>query len=207
MKNLNIIFQEKNLKHTIMTETYGAKKGKSLMRFKEKISWDRIENKLEKLEIEDIFKNFFDFLQKNELILEHGTRKITEMVLKNNIIEYFDKSKSNLIYFKTESQQKEIKHKNKRITKKIQIITTERDIRKMILSSKANYIQSIDGCLVRWYFIDKNKAITIHDCFMVDYMQVSFLIAKINEGMRVEFHITEEVGNDYSRIFSIFILL
>jgi hypothetical protein len=69
----------------------------------------------------------------------------------------------------------------------------------------ANYIQSQDASLVRWV-LRKTTLITIHDCFLIDYMNISYLISLINEGMNVEFHkiIDNQKNNE---IFSIFIII
>jgi hypothetical protein len=78
------------------------------------------------------------------------------------------------------------------------------DKKKYKIAIVANYIQSQDACLVRWV-LNRVIIITIHDCFMIDYMNISYLIALINEGMRENFH--SIIDQDNKKIFSIFIII
>jgi hypothetical protein len=74
-------------------------------------------------------------------------------------------------------------------------------------SIRANYIHTLDAALVHW-FIQNKPYITIHDCFMIDYINTTYLISKINEGMRIVFHdlkIDQSLNTD--NLFSIFMLL
>jgi hypothetical protein len=78
------------------------------------------------------------------------------------------------------------------------------DKKKYRIAIVANYIQSQDASLVRWV-LNKIIIITIHDCFMIDYMNISYLIALINEGMGQNFH--SIVKENDREIFSIFIII
>jgi hypothetical protein len=62
---------------------------------------------------------------------------------------------------------------------------------------------------VRWW-INQEGGITIHDCFLIDHLNTTYLIAKINEGMRTIFYdlkLNENIHENMNEIFSIFILL
>jgi hypothetical protein len=62
----------------------------------------------------------------------------------------------------------------------------------------------MDASLIRW-FLSKNKGITIHDCFYIDYINLTYITSCINEGMRIGFHDINKVNTD--EIFSIFIII
>ena len=96
---------------------------------------------------------------------------------------------------------------NKRITKQQTILTDTPDNDKIRIASKANYIQSMDASLVRWV-LKKDLIISIHDCFLIDYLSINYFIARINEGMRIIYHdlnIEENIKTE--KMYSIFIIL
>jgi hypothetical protein len=83
-------------------------------------------------------------------------------------------------------------------------MSEEDDKKKYRIAIVANYIQSQDASLVRWV-LNRIIIITIHDCFMIDYMNISYLIALINEGMGENFH--SIINENNKKVFSIFIII
>lgn len=206
-------FTRKTLKDTIMTHTYGALKNTSLERFLKKIKEvfkeDTIDIFLEKKLIH-FFKDFFNFLETKSSIIADST-KIMKKLLKDipkEEITFSDETKIYLTYYKKTTVQIEGKIKGKRITRQEIRLLNEKDLRKLSSSIRANYVQALDGSLVRWFYAMGYKGITIHDCFMVDYMSISFLIAVINQGMRINFHkLNTNINFKEQSIFSLFIIL
>lgn len=203
------IFSRKHLKKTIMIENYGAGEKKCWREFQQEVDMD-VFSEIKKKEISDIFQKFYVFLKINDLILKVRPEMIAEVLSKNDAnwwISLFDEAKVPLIYLTRNIKQIETSKKKRRVTKQHIILTNIIDINKIIIACRANYVQSMDASLVRW-FLKENNAITIHDCFLIDYLNVTYTVSKLNEGIRIIFHdlgIEEQVVTD--EIFSIFIVL
>lgn len=200
------IFNRKNLKKIMMTRNYGCGLKKSFKYFNESIKdITKDYNKIEINEINNIFIKFYKYISENNEINKGDNNIIINFFKKNKSIIFQDLSKTNYKYFKFKEKRIDSTVDNKRYTRIIKKITNIEDIKKYKISIVANYIQSQDACLVRWV-LNRITIITIHDCFMIDYVNISYLIALINEGMNVNFHsISKE--NDYNEIFSIFIVI
>jgi hypothetical protein len=156
-----------------------------------------------------MFRIFYSKLLIGDLILQSSTRNIESLFKNKNYIIKFDNSQeiANCNYYKKEKKQVEILVNKKRYTFQTTKITTIQDAKKANTASRANYVQAIDAKLARWY-LTKQKGITIHDCFMIDYINTTFLISKINEGMRISFHDIETKNNiNTDELYSIFIIL
>jgi DNA-directed RNA polymerase len=110
-----------------------------------------------------------------------------------------------LIYNEKYKKQREIKFNNERYTYlQWGYRKNKMDIKKIKTSIKANYIHSIDACLVRWA-AGRTKIKAVHDCYYIDYINLTYLTSLLNEGMRVRFHQIEDFGE--ISIFSIFICI
>lgn len=202
----NYIFSRK-LKRIIMTHSYSAKERRCWEYFLQVIDLSIYEQ--EKInEITTLFKNFYNFLENNTAILKHTPQVLIHYFDKNEkTIIFENQSRVNLKYNKKKSIQKEIKFAKARYTYTDIILLPEENVRKFKTSIKPNYIHSLDGYLAFW--VRKQfKTLTIHDCFLCDYIQISYLIAKLNEGMRLFFHdiqLDSKINTD--ELFSIFILI
>jgi len=191
-----------------MTINYGASERTCWNYFlyefeKNNYSYDEIS------EIKKIFSEFYKTLITNDSILSKSTKEITNFfeIENNRTIKLIDKCEVNLEYYKSIKKQKETLINGVRYTTQKLIITDKYDNRKRKLASRANYVQSIDACLVRWY-LSTEKGITIHDSFLIDYLNTTYLVSKINEGMRITFH-DLKIDNSINTnlLFSIFIIL
>jgi nucleoside-diphosphate-sugar epimerase len=70
-----------------------------------------------------------------------------------------------------------------------------------------DYIHVLDSAVVR-YIVSIIPILTIHDCFLIDPRNISFLIALVNDAMRKTFHeLKIEKKIEPKDIFSIFILI
>lgn len=202
----NKIFNRKNLKKIMMTKNYGCGLKKSFKYFKDSIE-DIIKdfNEIEINEINNIFVKFYKNISENNEITKGSSSTIINFFRQDKGIIFDDLSKTNYKYLKFKEKRIDSTVNNKRYTRILKIKTNDEDKKKYNISIVANYIQSQDACLVRWV-LSRIIIITIHDCFMIDYLNISYLIGLINEGMNVNFHsIKNEKENKI--IFSIFIII
>ena len=199
------IFNRKSLKKTTMTKLYGCGLKKALEYFNEATeNIVKKHNDEKKNEIKEIFIEFYNHLSKKNTITKENISKIIDFFEKDKKIVFNDKSETNYVYFKTKKERIDSTINNKRYTRIFETISKEENIYKYKISIVANYIQSMDASLVRWV-LGKIIIITIHDCFMIDYMNISYLIALINEGMNIKFHSILNIK--INEIFSIFIVI
>lgn len=207
IEEFNETFCRAPLKKTIMTKNYGAKYKRCWDDFKsyindDKYTYDKI------TEIETFFKQFYKYLEKEENLLENESEAIIKYISNNNFtIETSDSVKINFKYFKQIIKQVELNYPHRPTKQKIILKLDEIDFLKIKNSIRANYIHALDGSLVRWY-LTQHKGVSIHDCFMVDYLNITYLVSKINEGMKITFHDIKIKKNDnLDDLFSIFIIL
>jgi len=199
------IFNRKNLKKIMMTRNYGCGLKKSFKYFKQSIK-DLLYgyNEAEINEINLTFTRFYNHISKENQITKADINKIIDFFKDDKKIIFNDSSTTNFTYKKFESNRMDSSYKNKRYTRMIKKMSNIDDKKKYRIAIVANYIQSQDASLVRWV-LNKIIIITIHDCFMIDYMNISYLIALINEGMGQNFH--SIVKENDREIFSIFIII
>jgi len=198
------IFNRKNLKKIMMTENYGASFETCKKYFMENID----KNIYKEEDIKKDLKNFYTYISKNKEMFRIDLDLIIHYFKKNDYILYLNNKSNDIIilkYYKGNIKQKEIKYKNKRYTYQEFDLNYEKiDKRKTESSLKANYVHTIDAALVRWV-LSKIKTITVHDCFFIDYINLTYITSIINEGMRIYFHKIDENYN--KEIFSIFIII
>jgi uncharacterized protein YlxP (DUF503 family) len=149
------------------------------------------------------FKSFYKFIStevEDNFFLANNSKKIVNYIketIKNNnkelVIESHD-SKTNMIYYKLIVKNYDLiitipnKQIKKRITKKYEEIDEFTvDYKKMARSIRANWVHYIDALLLR--DINRNSKknyITIHDCFIVDFLSVSEFIIIANEQSNIK---------------------
>jgi hypothetical protein len=141
-------------------------------------------------------------------LLQNNPKEIIEEFKKTNyIVELVDGTSVNLNYFKTKKGQIKIIVNGERKTKAELKLINEIDYKKIKSSLRANYIHTLDSAVIR-YAITILPILTIHDCFLIDPRNVSFLISLINDAMRKSFH-DLKINKNFSvtEIFSIFIII
>lgn len=209
-EEFNFIFNRNNLKKTLMTENYGAKEKSCLNYFINNFDINKY-NDLKKTEIIKIFKIFYNYIHISNHILKESSESIIFFFKKNNFKEMViilnDESTIDYKYYKHKIKQFEWTYNNKRYTKQEKILTNKIYDQKALRAVKANYIQSMDASLIRWY-LESNEGMTIHDCFMIDYLNISELVLKINIGMRIVYHkINKNTNIATEHIYSPYIIL
>lgn len=232
-KNLNIliektkkIFNRKTIKKTVMTSPYAATYLTAFNYFKEAVE-ENFNIKIEfKSEEEYAFKRFYNFIKEdveNKYFLKHNSKDILEYIksfIENDCktgikIETHD-SETNLIYYKLIPKNYDLEisipHLNvkKRITKRYEILDKLKiDLNKVLTAIRANWVHYIDALLVR--DINRNSKqvyLTIHDCFLVDFLSISDFIIIANEQSNVKiFENFKWNKENYENFFSIFIFL
>lgn len=206
-EEISNIFVRKNLKKIMMTENYSASYRTCKKYFIENIKLEEY-NENTKDKIIKNFSIFYEYISNNKKMFETDLSKILDYFEKNDYILYLNNESKDIIifkYYKGSTKQKEIKINNTRYTYQKWNLNKEKlDINKIKSSIKANYIHTIDAALVRW-IISQNKIKAVHDCFYIDFLNLTYLTSLINEGMRIEFHNIEEIKK--KNIFSIFIVI
>jgi hypothetical protein len=126
------------------------------------------------------------------------------LIFKISLIDGFT---VNLNYYKRKKGQLKIIINKNRKTKSEFLLLNEIDYGKIKSSSRANYIHALDSAVVR-YVISIKPILTVHDCFLIDPRNVTFLISIVNDAMRKKFHDLKINKNlNTKEIFSIFIVI
>ena len=156
--------------------------------------------------IQKLFKDFFEFISELSL-LQHSPEEIIKYIEEHEgIIELVDAT-IDINYFKKEKYTIDIQHEGSRYTKTFNAISREKDKKKFETAARANFIHSLDAALTRWV-IRKYGIYTIHDCFLIDIANITFLVSLINEGMGKKFHSFHKTWKkEEKEIFSIFIVI
>lgn len=208
----NLIFSRIFLKKIIMIYNYGAGKKKCISEFYLQINENNeileiLKNLNKDNEVRKILNSFYQFMTQENTIYQENINEIINAINKNEYTLKIENATINYKYNNTLIKQIELIHQKERFVRQEKYITEEININKTNISAKANYVQSLDAAVVRWY-LRTNYGITIHDCFIIDYLNTTYLVSKINEGMRLMFHdlgIEKKINTD--NIFSIFIIL
>lgn len=215
-KKILLFFDRKSLKKTIMTSNYGVGYRSAESYFKD-IILDLNPEEIEEtkifivnywLEIQKLFENFFEYIS-NLLILKNKPNTILEYIEENNgLISLLD-AIVDLNYYEKKKYTIDIQHEGKRYTKSFKAVNDKKDYGKEKTSARANFIHTLDAALTRWVCI-RYGIYTIHDCFLIDSANITYLISIVNEGMGFKFHnfeIINEEEKEKIEIFSLFILL
>lgn len=205
-KTFHEIFNRKTLKSTIMTENYSASLETCKKYFLSKIDIEKY-NINEKEEILTIFNKFYKFISESNIFLNQEISCILNYFKEKDYVMYINNENYDTVflkYYKGDKKQKEFRFENKRYTYQQYKITDIYDNPKIKISIKANYIHALDSSLSRWY-LSKVETVAIHDSFFIDYLNTTYMVSLINEGMRISFHDINKT--DTGIIFSIFIIL
>lgn len=199
-KKIKKYFNRKTLKKTIMTEPYGVGLKKAYNYFIKDI--EKI-NETETKELKEKFNNFFNFLKKNN-ITKNNSNTITEYIIKNSTLKFRDRSIIDFKYFKKNIEtRKDTTINNKRNTLKLLKFSDILDEEKSKIASRANYIHALDAALVR-EILKWIKIISIHDCFLVDYLNITKFIAIANFCINIDFHKIHKIKK--KKFFSPFVM-
>jgi len=205
--NINKLFNRLNLKKIMMTENYSAGYSTCKKYFLEKIKINEYSEE-DKIKIFKYFHNFYDYISGNKSMFRLELKEILEYFRKNDYCIFINNESKDLItfkYYKGSIKQKEVTIDGTRFTYQHKTLDKNQlDDKKIKSSIKANYIHTIDAALARW-ILSKIKIMAVHDCFFIDFINLTYLVSVINEGMRLNFHNISEP--EEAEIFSIFVVI
>lgn len=188
------IYTRSTCKSIEMTEPYGAKYLPSLNRFKIKVNKEFPTYNFSEKD-ETLFKSFFNYLKKDvqtQIFLNNHTSILEKYgkhsIEKNKeIIVCSHDSTITLTYYKQKNKTTDLiiicDNKKIRITKTFKEIDKNRiDQRASLEAIKANWVQNCDSIFLRDILKECNTNwFTVHDCFMVDILNISSFILKANK--------------------------
>jgi hypothetical protein len=209
-----------------MTSPYAAKYITAYEYFREAIFKDFNENIQYNHHVSILFKSFHEYVTKtleDDFFLKKNSKLIVEFFMqliekeKNTIFYSKDNDETNFIYYQTQTKQFDLiimlPGKKKRITKKyLSLDASKIDKNKIRLSIRANLVHFADALLVR----DINRNIyrnfnffyiSIHDCFMIDFLQISKFISIANNEINKDVLKESNWKTEKFDFFSIFIFL
>ncbi len=214
--NYSKYFKRSSIKKTIMTIPYSVGENTAWSYFKEEINYENEDLK----NIRKEYKNFFNYA-KNMLDNEFFNTPSWKIILFaicqakwfNKIEIELDKASAHLIYFEKKKKILDlvinVKGEKIRITKKINTIDkTKIDYESITKSIRANWIAVLDADFLRKLNkLNKKPFYTIHDCVLVDWLNVDKLVINCNELMKDNKfeNIKWDNKNDY-KVFSFFII-
>lgn len=202
-----IIFSRSRLKKVIMTETYGAGLTTLTSYFTLNLNWEKFTLE-EREEISQIWNKFFNYLSNENVLLSQSSKTIIDYFLKNSIQKVVNPDNSEVDYscYAIYNTQKEFYVQKKRHTYNTKCLTTKFDKSQFKISLRANFIQSRDAILARQY-IKYTKMWTIHDCFAIDFLNITYMTSVVNQLMNGDFYELKLSPTEKKPIYSIFIII
>lgn len=202
------LFVRENIKKPTMTVQYGSTFNTCWEYFIEKTDIKNLSiDDLNNLKIE--FKDYYNYINDKIGLFDKSPKKIIEKMeeLEYIVIMSNDSAKIDLKYLKVKKKQIKYTISKKRYTKIEQILSNEMNYKKIKTSLRANYIHTHDSSLVR-YVLSIKPILTIHDCFLIDYLSITYMVSLLNEAMQIKFH-DLNLNNKFNtkNIFSIFIII
>lgn len=203
-------FNRSNLKHTIMTHSYGA--GLKTCWKKFEIKCINYLSKEELVQCKVLFTEFYKYIEHNTSLTAESSIELVSQIL-NNLkqnglnLDVID-GKNWLHYMETKSIQEQKMIDGKRYTHQKQVLLKTFDVKKIKTSARANFTHALDSALVRWFISKNDQMYTIHDCFLFSYENCSYVISVINEGMNINYHENIiPIKKNNNEIFSPFIII
>lgn len=169
------------LKKPIMTTIYNVTYLTAWKEYKNSLGVGKL-NKMDMLELEEFFKNFFNFLKntfETSLLYEHNKTSFKGLGYK---IKLDDNNILDLVYFTPISRRYEIKNKDLKLRQVMVELIRGGSIDK-VMSERAffaNLIQGTDAYFAR-KVLDNFPIYVIHDEFLCTPQEVCFLIDEMNK--------------------------
>lgn len=207
------LFNRKSLKKIIMTSNYGVGYNSAENYFKDVIFDLNPDDETEFrifvdnnwVQVKNFLEDFFNFIS-NLMILENNPNKIIEYIASCDGLLFLTDAIVDLNYYKKRNYIIDILDEGKRYTKSFYALSEDKDNNKFKIAARANYVHSLDAALTRWV-IRKYGIFTIHDCFLIDPANITYLISLINEGMGCKFDTYRSYQQKSIEIFSIFVVI
>lgn len=201
------IFSRKRLKKVLMTESYGAGRKKLSFFFTLNLNFENYSEE-EKKAVMLIWEKFFIYISNENPLFAQSSKEITNYFINNEIHRVINPDQTEVDYscFKVEITQSEIYIEKKRHTLQSRNITASRDDRQFETSIRANFVHTQDAILARKYVLI-TKMWSIHDCFSIDVLNITYMVALLNDLMNGEFYDLKINIGEKKAIYSIFIVL
>ena len=201
------IFSRKRLKKVFMTESYGAGYKKLTSFFVLDLDLKNFTEN-EKNQIMTYWEELFDYISNKNVLFHQSSKNITKHFEKNKITKIInpDKSEVDFSCFKVEIRQFEIYIDKKRHTLQKRTITTKENKSQFRTSIRANFVHAQDALLARAY-IEKTHMWTVHDCFSIDLLNVTFMVAVLNNLINESFYDININNGKKKFLYSFFIIL
>jgi hypothetical protein len=209
-EKLILFFNRKSLKKTIMTTNYSAGVDSCYADFVSANNLNDLSSQ-EKIKLRKLFNYFYEYVKELKTICKND---FSEFALYFENLDYKISQKdsiSNIKYYLSEIIQyeriiKTEENKIERISKKVKNTTNNIDRYQTKLALRANYIHTQDSAFARWMLYNY-PMVAIHDCFLVDYLNITYVISLANTGMS-EINDINLINNvTLKKIYSPFILI
>lgn len=215
-------FTRRTIKKAVMTDSYAAKYLTQWDYFRSAVKEDFNISFEYKSEVELLFRSFIKFLEEifwNEHFLASDPNCMVDYIefevkTKNQAKIVSIDSESDLIYYKYKTKSIDIMVKIPdsveiyRKTKMIKIVDKSNiDLKKIKSAIKPNWVHFVDAYLVRQInSLMGSYLMTIHDCFLVDCLNVTNFILKANKAFKILDGFSIAKNRDIlEKAFSIFI--
>jgi predicted GH43/DUF377 family glycosyl hydrolase len=155
-----------------------------------------------------IWENFFNYTSNENPLFAQNSKEITKYFVDNDLKIIINPDQTEVDYscFKIEITQIELYIESKRRTLQNRSITSMLDNTQFKTSIRANFVHTQDAVLARKY-VSITKMWSIHDCFSIDFLNITHMVALLNELMNGEFFDLKISKGDKKYIYSIFIIL
>lgn len=201
------IFSRKRLKKVMMTESYGAGFKKLSSYFFLDLNLNKFSEE-EKIFILKTWEKFFDYLLDENVLFAQSSKAINNSFTEKNLLKIVNPDNTEVDYscFVIRINQGELYIDKKRHTYQIRTISTDFDKNQFNTSLRANFVHTRDGTLARKYIV-YTKMWTVHDCFSIDFLNITYMVAIVNELMSGEFYDLKINLKAKRPIYSFFIIL
>lgn len=201
------IFSRKRLKKVMMTESYGAGFKKLSSYFFLDLDLNKF-SEAEKAFILKTWEEFFDYLLDENVLFAQSSKAINNSFTKKKLLKIVNPDNTEVDYscFVIRINQGELYIDKKRHTYQTRTISTDFDKNQFDTSLRANFVHTRDGALARKYII-YTKMWTVHDCFSIDFLNITYMVAVVNELMNGEFYDLKINLKAKKPIYSIFVIL
>lgn len=201
------IFTRKRLKKVFMTESYGAGKERLKSFFFLDLDLEKFSDN-EKETITLIWKKFSTYVSDENMLFAQSSKEIVKHFISKNFkkIKNPDNTEVDYSCYKIQIFQREVYIEKKRHTLQNRCVTDEEDETQFKISVRANYVHTQDAVLARKY-ITITGMWSIHDCFSMDFLNITYMVALYNELINGDFFDIEINKTQKKRLFSIFSIL
>lgn len=209
LKNYWKYIYRKSVKFTIMTDNYSSSFRTCFENFKSHVNWEE-KTWDEKENLKKIFTHFFSYLKNNNkhCFFKNKTSHLYDINENNRFKVSLNDGRADISYYMTTIKSFDIKINSKRYTTQILFLTENIDKRKIRTASKTNITHSAEGEVTRRAYREwEHSLLTIHDCFLIDILEVDNFIERMNIIMNKSSFKDKELHNINKNLYSFYIVI